>query len=316
MGDGLKGIKIFDRFIHTPIEIGDDGYIGIFPSDQEEIEFNIKDVSEYKLVVDDKKNVAGSIGKSAIIGGLTGGLGGSILGALSGFGGSISRPPSKLGIIGALAGAATGGLMGYGKTSNQINSIYLSFKINDFHNPFISVPLFNGRIDANSYEYKNIQNEIEKIFNTLEIIKNRINVNSKNKEMPRSKSNSNEDFCITPFNIQENKYPEPSPKFLEVKDIIPIKENFINNSNPNIEKNTSQAKYFQNDLIKFYCNLIGLNIPFSNEELYFACRRAAIKYHPKRYEKASSMDRENAAVLMKQTKDAYEMLKRYCSNKL
>jgi hypothetical protein len=179
MDSRLKAAKIFNKAIETPIAINEDGYIGINPSAEGAVIFNINDVTEYKIVVDEKpKNIAANVGKGMIIGKLWGGL----LNDLSSAG---SSGPSRGNndIFGALAG----GLLGGSKATNQINSISLVFKIEDFNNPWISVPLFTkstvsmwnmleiwgGMNPKDLKRYEEAQLEIQKLLATLDFLWNR-----------------------------------------------------------------------------------------------------------------------------------------------
>jgi hypothetical protein len=81
MDNRLKGAKIFQQAIVTPVAISEDGNIDINPSTKKAVIFNLKDVTEYTVIVDETKNTAGSIGKGVLLGGLTGLLVSGILGA-------------------------------------------------------------------------------------------------------------------------------------------------------------------------------------------------------------------------------------------
>ena len=77
----------------------------------------------------------------------------------------------------------------------------------------------------------------------------------------------------------------------------------------------NRSNYKSNDMSSstmtaFYRNLLGLKLQFTNAELKTAYRESVVKYHPDTYGASSSRDRQNAETLMKQTNEAYEVLKR------
>jgi len=163
--------KLFNNAIETPIAIRSDGIICIDSQQDNHTTFNIKDVIEYTLAVDDTNDtpdIAGGIGKGAIAGMVVGGL----LGTLVNTGrGPFARKSQYTNLH--LPGAVVGGLVGGGnaaKTTNNINSISLLFKLNDFNNPLVTVPLLTQTIDQNSNFYKQIATEIQQIIATLDFL--------------------------------------------------------------------------------------------------------------------------------------------------
>jgi DnaJ-domain-containing protein 1 len=60
---------------------------------------------------------------------------------------------------------------------------------------------------------------------------------------------------------------------------------------------------------QFYRKLLGLNEPFTQNELKAAYRICAVKYHPDQYVNADSRERQHAEDIMKQINEAYEYLK-------
>ncbi|MCL2792501.1 MAG: SAM domain-containing protein [Spirochaetaceae bacterium] len=170
MDDKLKGAKIFQQAIEIPVAINENGYIGINPYSYSVKIFNINEVTEYKITTGDtKKNTAGSIGAGALLGG----LGGALLGGLLGAGATGSYASSASGrttMLGGL-GAASGALIG-ADAPEKISEIDLIFKMNDFNNPFISVPLLSSSIKINSNRFKELQVEIQSIMSTLDFLWN------------------------------------------------------------------------------------------------------------------------------------------------
>lgn len=210
MDDKLKGAKIFQNAIDTPIAINENGYIGINPSSYSPKIFNISEVTEYKITTGDpKKNTAGGIGAGAVLGG----LGGLLIGGLLGAGGTGSYATSafkRTTMLGGL-GAASGALMGGGNAPEKISEINLIFKMNDFNNPFISVPLLNSSIKTNSNRFKELQVEIQSIISTLDYIKN-------------NKKNILPDSNQSPQIRGNEKINRNSPNFMQVGDTV---ENLI-----------------------------------------------------------------------------------------
>ncbi|MCL2801974.1 MAG: hypothetical protein FWD28_09485 [Treponema sp.] len=171
MDDKLNGAKIFQNVVDTPIAINENGYIGIDPSSYSAKIFSINEVIEYKIKIGDtKKNTAGGIGAGAVIGGLAGLLVGGLLGA-GGTGSYASRASTRTNLLGGL-GAASGALVGGSNASEKISEINLVFKMNDFNNPYISVPLLKSTIKTNSNRFKELQVEIQSIISTLDFLKN------------------------------------------------------------------------------------------------------------------------------------------------
>ena len=171
MNAKLNGAKIFQDEIETVIAINGNGYIGINPSSYNAKIFNISEVSEYKITTSDsQKNTAGGIGAGAVIGGLTGALLGGILGA-GGTGSYASSASKRTTMLGGL-GAASGALIGGGNAPEKISSIILVFKLNNFENPIISVPLLTSSIKINSNRFNKLQAEIQCIMGTLEYLWN------------------------------------------------------------------------------------------------------------------------------------------------
>ena len=157
--DRLKGAKLFQEFIQTSIAISENGYICINPLRDNTKLFNIKDVIEYDFEI---------IKNTGEKGALKGGLAGLGLGILFGGGGGFDRrfPWAEL------VGGAVGGLLGYSNAIKQIEKINLVFKINNFNNPFISVPLLTDVKNIPSESYEIMYKEIEEIRNTLEYLWN------------------------------------------------------------------------------------------------------------------------------------------------
>ena len=178
----LSGAKIFQDTIETPIAINENGYIGINPNSHNARIFNISEVTEYKITTGDpKKNTVGGIGAGAVIGGLAGALLGGILGA-GGTGSYASSASRGTALLGGL-GAASGALIGGGGASEKISNIYLEFKVNDFHNSVISVPLITRPVKTDSNRFNEIKIEIQKIISTLDFLSN-----TKEKLLPESNS--------------------------------------------------------------------------------------------------------------------------------
>jgi hypothetical protein len=166
MDDRLKGAKTFGYEIQS-IAISEDGNIGIKPLEAGAVIFNIKDVTEYSIVVDDTKNIVGGIVKGALIGGAVGFLVNIFLSV-----GKSPLLPRSFNWI-AMFGVGCGALLGYRSVANRINSINLVFKVNNFNNPIISVPLLTGGAKINSERYNRTQLEIQKITAALDFLRNR-----------------------------------------------------------------------------------------------------------------------------------------------
>jgi hypothetical protein len=131
----LKGAKIFKQMIQTPMAITESGNIGIsYPSTKIVKVFNIKDVNGFELNIDGK-NVAN--------------IGGAITGGLL-FGG-----------VGALVGSSA--------NKQKITKIELMFKLNDFNNPTVLVPLC-GETKRGGMVHQQVEKEITELMNTLEFV--------------------------------------------------------------------------------------------------------------------------------------------------
>ena len=136
----LNGAKVFNGTIETPIAINEEGNIGIITPSAKEIKvFNIKDVNGFEVIIDGK-NVAN--------------IGGAITGGIL-FGG-----------IGAIVGSSA--------NKQKINSINLLFKINDFNNPTINVPLLSIGTKKGSATDMAIQKEITELTSTLEVVEKKV----------------------------------------------------------------------------------------------------------------------------------------------
>ncbi|MDR2905651.1 MAG: hypothetical protein LBU73_06850 [Helicobacteraceae bacterium] len=135
----LNGAKVFQR-LQTPIAINEEGNIGIItPLTREAKVFNIKDVNGFEVIIDGQNiaNFGGVIVEGVLFGG-----------------------------IGAIVGSSV--------NKQEINSIDLLFKINDFNNPIINVPLLSYEIEKGSMAYQTIQQEIAKLTSTLEIVEKKV----------------------------------------------------------------------------------------------------------------------------------------------
>jgi len=163
--DRLKDAKIFNQ-IRTPIAITKDGYIGINPFSESVVIFHIQEVIEYGFnqIQDDSSSKYKKIATGSLIGA---GIG-LLLGALNEAG--KGNVPSKSGIPSMMIGAGVGGTVKHFTMDNQ-NNISLIFKRDDFDNPIITVPLLVKGIDKS--KYKEIQDEIIKLKNTLDYLWNK-----------------------------------------------------------------------------------------------------------------------------------------------
>jgi len=129
----LNGKYFLENAI-IPIAITENGNIGYKDINTNNIKvFNIKDVNSFELITDGVK---------------TANAGGAIVGGLL-FGG---------------VGAIIGGLSGQ---KEKINKIDLLFRINDFNNPVIEIPLMNS---FNKSNYDIINNELKTFMATMEFI--------------------------------------------------------------------------------------------------------------------------------------------------
>jgi len=132
----LSGAKVFSRFINTPIAISENGYIGIIdPKTDNAKIIHIKDVNGFELNIDGQ-NVAN--------------IGGAAAGALL-FGG-----------VGAIIGASS--------KKEKITKMNLLFKVNDFNNPTIDIPLVIFKMKKGSMIYNDVSKEVQELMSTLEII--------------------------------------------------------------------------------------------------------------------------------------------------
>jgi hypothetical protein len=139
----FKNAKIFKSAIKTPIAISEEGFIGIInvllP---EPTVIHIKDINGFDLIVDGQ-NVAN--------------IGGAVVGGLL-FGG-----------IGALIGASS--------KKEKINKITLVFKLNNFNNPTMEIPLLVSETKKGSMIYNMTQEEIRQLLSTLEYVEKKYKEN-------------------------------------------------------------------------------------------------------------------------------------------
>jgi len=160
MDKRLTGAKIFQMGIDTAIAINENGYICIDPSSNSSTIFNIIDVLDYNVITSDPNNYnTKNIGKGVLLGGITGLLVGQVLG----------NSESRTTILSGL-GAVSGALMG--AAVKTIDNICLFFRINDFNNPIIYVPILSREIKLDSEEFNTIKKEITKIVGTLDFLWN------------------------------------------------------------------------------------------------------------------------------------------------
>ena len=132
----LAGAKVFSEFINTPIAISENGHIGIIdPKSNNAKIIHIKDVNGFELIIDGQ-NVAN--------------VGGAVAGALL-FGG-----------IGAIIGASS--------KKEKITKMNLLFKVNDFNNPTIDIPLVIFEMKKGSMTYNAVNKEVQELMSTLEIV--------------------------------------------------------------------------------------------------------------------------------------------------
>jgi hypothetical protein len=134
--DRLKGAKIFELVIDNMIVISETGYIGLKNDKIKEFLkiIHINDINGFEL------NVNGNMRHNT---------GGAIAGGLL-FGG-----------IGALIG---------GQSKEIINKLSFLFKINDFSNPIIEIPLILFKVKKGSFSHQAVLDKANEIISLLEIL--------------------------------------------------------------------------------------------------------------------------------------------------
>jgi hypothetical protein len=130
----FKNAKIF-KVIKTPIAISEDGYIGIVDVFLPPTIIHIKDVNGFELIVDSQKvaDVDATVTDHWLFRDMK----------------TITTTTSQ---------------------REEIHNMTLLFKMNDFNNPTLKIPLIIGTTKKGSMYYNMIQDNINEILSTLEIV--------------------------------------------------------------------------------------------------------------------------------------------------
>ena len=132
----MQNAKVFNKHINTAIAISENGYIGVIdPKTKQPRIIHIKDINGFEIIVDGQNVVN---------------MGGAVVGGLL-FGG-------------------VGALLGGGAHKQKIKKMNLLFKVNDFSNPTIDLPLLSVEVKKGGMIYNAIQNELQELMATLEFV--------------------------------------------------------------------------------------------------------------------------------------------------
>lgn len=134
--DRFSGSKLFD-FINTSfILVSESGFIALKSLEMKELKIlNIQDITGFEVITDGKPvaNIGGAVAGGLLFGGV---------------------------------GAIIGGM----QQKEKITKMSFMFKINDFNNPSIEIPIIALSVKKGSFEHQQIEQKLRDLTNTLEVV--------------------------------------------------------------------------------------------------------------------------------------------------